>query len=393
MEKSDCVHTTPATTPTITTIFKKYIPQYIEKFQDQIPIEHQKAIYQICHCRTEALGGHIDYCDYCGNLSFFYHSCYHRSCPQCQGIHSKKWLQKQTNSLLPVPYFHIVFTVPHEVGELIRQDPLILLNTLFDSVNVSLKKVIKNSKYAGGLPAALCVLHTWNRQLGYHPHIHCLVPAVLIYKNPSGDWRFQFTKKKFFASVRALSTIFRAVFVRMARDRIPLLTFPQSIFQKNWVVYSKPTFKKTLKILQYLSLYIYRTAISNSRIISLLHSKITFSYKDSKLHQLHYISLDPMEFLRRFLQHVLPSKFHKIRSYGFLSPSFKYIYLSLRFQLLQMNLYHPSHSTSDSQKFISDYPRICPHCNIGILTTIVHFFWKKNPHFIYRPPPNDTFIC
>lgn len=383
----------------ITTIFRKYAPAYIEKFRDRIPVEHQKAIYDICNCRTDALGGHIDYCDNCHRVHFYNHSCYNRSCPQCQGIHSKKWLEKQTNRLLPVPYFHIVFTVPKEVGDLIRQYPGQLLNTLFDAVNISLKKVIKNSKYGNGngngdgngdvTMAALCVLHTWNRQLGHHPHIHCLVPGILIYKTPWGNWRFKFTKKKYFAPVRVLSEIFRAVFVRLARKEIPHLKFPQSIFKKDWVVYSRPTFKNTKKVLQYLSLYIYRTAISNSRIISDHHSKITFSYKDSVHHRQHYMTLEPLEFLRRFLQHTLPSGFHKVRFFGFFSPSYKSIYVSLRMELLKLNFYGSSEYGFGSRKVISDFPRICPHCKIGILRTIGHIYFRKKFLFINRAPPHE----
>jgi hypothetical protein len=379
----------------ITTIFRKYAPAYIEKFQDRIPIEHQRAIYDICNCRTDALGGHLDYCDNCGRSHFFNHSCYNRSCPQCQGIHSKKWLDKQIDKLLPVPYFHIVFTVPKEVGDLIRQYPAQLLNTLFDAVNISLKQVIKYSKYGNGngngdvTLAALCVLHTWNRQLGYHPHIHCLIPGVLIYKPPSGNWRFKFTKKKFFAPVQALSDIFRAVFVRLTRKEIPHLKFPQSIFKKDWVVYSRPTFKYAKKVLQYLSLYIYRTAISNSRIVSVRNSKITFSYKDSTTHRQHYMTLDSQEFLRRFLQHTLPPGFHKVRFFGFFSPSYKKILSSLRFELHKLNYYGSGDKGGFSQKGKYDCPRICPYCKIGILRTIGHIYFRKKFLFINRAPPHE----
>lgn len=290
---------------------------------------------------------------------------------------------------MPAPYFHIVFTVPKEVGDLIRQYPVQLLNALFDAVNISLKKLIKNSKYGDGTLAALCVLHTWNRQLGYHPHIHCLVPGILIYKTPRGNRRFKFTKKKFFVPVQALSDVFRAVFVRLARKEIPQLKFPQSIFKKDWVVYSRPTFKKTKKVLQYLSLYIYRTAISNSRIISEHHSGITFSYKDSIHHRQHYVTLEPLEFLRCFLQHTLPSKFHKVRRYGFFSPSYKSIYASLRMELLKLNFYGPLEYGGDSPKIISDFPRICPNCRIGILRTVVRIYLRKKTLLINRPPPYE----
>jgi len=368
-------------TVNITTIFRNHAPAYIEKFRDKIPIEHQKAIQDICNCRTDALGGHLDYCDNCGHYHFFNHSCYNRSCPQCQGIHSKKWLKKQTGRLLPAPYFHIVFTVPQEVGELIRQNPVTLLNVLFDAVNISLKTLVKDSKYGGGIPAALGVLHTWNRTLGYHPHIHCLVPGIIVYNTSFENLRFKFTKKKFFLPVRVLSEVFRAVFVRLARRRSPQIKFPQSIFEKDWVVYSKPTFKNTKKVLQYLALYIYRTAISNSRIISDYNSKIKFSYKDSTYHRQRYMTLDAQEFLRRFLQHTLPSNFHKVRFLGYFSPSYKSIYSSLRMELYKLNYYESLESDSDSMNVVTDYSRICPNCKMGTLRTIGHVYFNKKGIF------------
>lgn len=373
----------------ITSIFQKYAPAYREKFKGRIPIQHQKAIDNICNCRTQALGWHFDYCDHCGHSHLFYHSCYHRSCPQCQGIHSKKWLQKQTDKLLSAPYFHIVFTVPQEVAQLIRQHPLILLNVLFDALNITFKTLIENSKYKGGIPAVLAVLHTWNRQLGYHPHIHCLVPGVLLYKDSTGNWSFKFTHKKFFLPVQALSHVFRAVFVHLARKRIPNIKFPQSVFKKNWVVYSKPTFKNPKKVLRYLSLYIYRTAISNSRIVSERDSKITFTYKDSTHHRQHYRTMDALEFLSLFLQHVLPSGFHKVRFFGFFSPSYKSLFTTLRMALEILNWYKPLESDSDSIDNHSNYSRICPYCKIGILRTIGHVYFKKNTLFTNRPPPDE----
>jgi hypothetical protein len=375
----------------ISTIFKNYAAAYLKKFQDKIPYPHQKAIYDICNCRTDSLGGHLDYCDNCGYLHFSYHSCYNRSCPQCQGMHARKWLFKQTNKLLSAPYFHIVFTVPHEVGELIQRNHVILLKVLFKALNISLKKIVKNSRYQKSVYAAMAVLHTWTRRFDYfyHPHIHCLVPGVVIYKTASGGWRFAFTKKKFFASVRALSRIFRAVFVRLARKEIPTLSFPQSIFKKEWVVYSKPTHKNEKKVLQYLSLYIYRTAISNSRIISENNSKITFTYKDSTHHKHHHLTLDALEFLRRFLMHILPPGFHKVRFYGFFSPAYKDIYSSLRMELAKLNFYGSLNSQTDSLNPTTDYIHICPNCKIGILRTIGHIYFKKNISF-YRPPPNEN---
>ena len=331
----------------------------------------------------------MDKCTTCGKEHIFYHSCYNRSCPQCQGTHAKKWLDKHSDKLLPVHYFHVVFTLPKEIGELVRSKPSVYLKILFKSVRICLRQIMANPKYGGGIPAALCVLHTWTRTLLFHPHIHCLIPGVVIYKTPQEKWKFKFTHRKFLAPVKALSRLFRAVFIRLVREKFPKLKIPQSVFAKDWVVYSKPTHKNTKSILQYLSQYIYRCAITNQRIVSVKDSKVTFKYQDSKNHQWHQLTLPVMEFIRRYLQHVLPHGFHKVRFLGFLSPSYKKIYSSLKLELSKLNPDQVSESTPNSPKQEQNPHLRCPYCKCATLKTRHHFYYRNGTIIPYRPPPHE----
>ena len=303
--------------------------------------------------------------------------------------HAKKWLDKHSDKLLPVHYFHVVFTLPKEIGELARSAPSVYFNILFKSVRICLHQLMTKSKYGGGIPAALCVLHTWTRTLLFHPHIHCLVPGVVTYKTRKGKWKFNFTSRKFLAPVKVLSRLFRAVFIRLVRKKFPQLKIPQSVFAKDWVVYSKPTHKNTKSILQYLSQYIYRCAITNKRIVSVKDSKVTFKYQDSKNHQWHTMTLGVMEFIRRYLQHVLPRGFHKVRFLGFFSPSYKKIYSSLKLELSKLNPDQVSESTPNSHDQGQHPYRICPNCQCATLKTDFYFYYRNGTPFLYRPPPHE----
>lgn len=374
-----------------------------------MPVNHLKALDDISNCRTLALGGHLDRCDYCGYTHLFYHSCYNRSCPKCQGIHSLKWLEKRETEVLPVNYFHVVFTIPKEIHAIVRSNPTELLDVLIKAAAYSLIKIMADPKYGGGQPGLLCILHTWTRIMGYHPHVHCLVPAVVVTNTNAHNahnahqlqWRI--IEKKFLVPVKALSDIFRAKFVKMARKK--LLTpknyqFPQSIWKKRWVVFCKPSIQKrkpgqkVIHLLQYLSRYVHRIAITNSRILSDNNSNISFKYQECNQGKWKKLTLSAMEFMRRFLQHVLPVGFHKIRYYGFLSPSRRDIFRLLKVALESSSKsspqYHTQISTTDDnlQKSVaSNYCNKCPNCKIGKMVLIQHFFWGKNNYLGSRPPP------
>ena len=245
-------------------VVNKHGPEYLEKFGDRMPPNHKRALSAIATCRTEEMGGHLEACDHCGTLRYSYHSCKNGSCPKCHTTDTKRWLEKREGELLPVPYFHLVFTLPAILREIVRKNQIVLYAILFQAVAESLAKLGLDPKYIGGQLGMLAVLHTWTRAKEYHPHIHLLVPAGGLAKD--GVWRP--ARRKFLVPVKPLSLLFRAIFMKLAREALPNETFPQEVWDKEWVVFSKPTFKKTKKVLNYLGRYVHRTAITNDYITS-----------------------------------------------------------------------------------------------------------------------------
>jgi hypothetical protein len=320
----------------LATIFRHYGPRYLERFADRMPHIQIRALQDIANCRSDAFGGHLDRCDQCGYTHFFHHSCYNRSCPKCQGVQTQKWLHKRREEMLPLHYFHVVFTIPKEIHPIIRSHPTELQDVLMRAAAGSLTQLIKDPKYggyAGGQPGFLAVLHTWTRTMMYHPHVHCLIPAVVISNSKQG-LKWQLTGKKFLVPVFALSQIFRAIFVKMARKILPNQTFGQIIWQKRWNVFCKSTLKGGQNVLTYLARYVHRVAITHNRILAHHNGKIIFKYQACKDYKWKKMRIDAMEFIRRFLQHVLPTGLHKIRYYGFWAPSNRHILKALKAALI-----------------------------------------------------------
>ena len=357
----------------IADIFRRYGQDYRERFANSMLPSHLRASADICVCRTEALGGHLAQCDKCAHLRYSYHSCKNRSCPKCHKSDTDRWLEKRRQELLPVAYFHLVFTLPKELHHLLRTHQRTLYSVLMKAAAFSLIELAADPRYVGGKIGILCVLHTWTRAMIYHPHIHCLVPAGGL--TPDGKSWLP-ARKNYLVPVRALSVLFRAKFMHMAQKTLPNETFPKSAWKTKWVVYCKPTAQSTDKVLTYLGRYIHRIAITNNRIISIDHNNITFRYKDSQNHCWKTLSLPALEFLRRFLQHVLPKHFHKVRYYGFLGPKTRYQLTQIRQALLSENpKAHtnkiknggPDH-TAAAQK--SAPTNLCPICSTGCLVVI-----------------------
>jgi hypothetical protein len=291
-----------------------------------MPINHLRAMEDIAGCRTDAFGGHLDRCDQCGYIHYFHNSCYNRSCPQCNGGHTQKWIEKRKKELLPIDYYHVVFTLPEEIRHIVRSNPIKLLNVLFKTSSYALIKLMADPKFAGGKPGLIAVMHTWTRTMLYHPHIHYLVPSVVITDSSNGrvQWAFNPTrKKKFLTPFESLASIFRARFVKRARKRLPDVKFPEIIWEKQWIVLVKPTIEGTKgaeNVIQYLARYLNRIAITNNRILEDNNGRITFKYQTCKDRNWKKLTLDAMEFIRRFLQHVPPKRFHKVRYYGLWLP-------------------------------------------------------------------------
>jgi len=342
----------------IAKIFKDNIAKYLQKFGRKIPANHLKVINAIINCRTPALGGDVYYCENCGKYDYSYHSCRNRHCPKCQSNKSQEWLQKQMEKLLPVNYFFVTFTIPAELRFLCRSNQKLFYSIIIKAAAEALQTLLKDPKWAGGKSGFVGVLHTWTRQLLYHPHIHFIVPggAFDVERN---QWNK--AGHKFLVPVLALSNIFRAKFRDLLEKENPQIfeQIPKSIWiEKEFITHSKPVGKGD-KALEYLSKYIYRIAISNNRIVKYENGNVTFKYKPSGTNQYKYQTVTAMEFMRRFLQHVLPDGFHKIRYYGFLSSGGKKIFEKIQeyFEIKKDKNILPEKS-----EFIKRKREICPKC-------------------------------
>jgi Putative transposase/Transposase zinc-binding domain len=359
--------------PEVADVLRRYGPDYQERFSADLLPSHRRAMDDIIHCRTEALGGQLLQCERCGQEHYVYHSCRNRSCPKCHHQDTEAWLEARRLELLPVPYFHVVFTLPQELRELVRRNQKDLYDILLRAAAQSLIKLAADPHYVGGLIGVLCVLHTWTRALVYHPHVHCLVPAGGLSADRT-EWRP--ARQTYLVPVHALSKLFRGLFLDLVRQERPDLTLPEAVWTKGWVVYCKPTVQGPEKVLNYLGRYVHRIALTNSRIVSIEDGDVCFRYQDSQNHRWHTMTLPAQEFIRRFLQHVLPQGFHKVRYYGLWSP----LHRSLRHQLQLWLARHapdppPTSPEPESQPTTSGCPPLragqpCPHCGQGLLVLI-----------------------
>ena len=311
-------------------IFREYGEDYRRKHA--LPVSHLKVMRAVERCRTAALGGHLQQCDACGFERPAYNSCRNRHCPKCQSLAKARWLAKQKSELLPVGYFHLVFTLPHELNRLILVNKKALINILFQAVSETLLEFART--HLGGTLGVTAVLHTWDQTLLDHFHLHCLVPAGALSCDQN---RWTPARKNFLFHVKALSIVLRGKFLdflKKAFDQKKLLfagqtapladagTFTlllKTLRQKPWVVYAKKPFASPDHVLDYLGRYTHRVALSNNRICSVHNREVTFTYRDRKnQNQLKRMKLDTDEFIRRFLLHVIPKGFMRVRHFGFL---------------------------------------------------------------------------
>lgn len=306
---------------TLATIVQKHGSEYQAKYHDRLLPSHRRTLRDIAHCRTATLGGHVYYCDVCEQIHYQYHSCQNRHCPQCQHNQGQQWLERQQATLLPVPYFMVTFTLPSGLHEVARSHQKIVYNILFRASATALKELAWDPRYVGGQIGMVGVLHTWGRQLNYHPHVHYLVPAGGL----SADGEHWLSARgNFLIPVKALSILFRAKFRDALKKAELFKVVPAEVWQQDWVTHCKPV-GKGQGALKYLAPYIFRVAIGNRRIIRSDDSKVTFRYRESDTGTWRTCTLTAEEFLRRFLLHVLPKGFVKVRYYGLFSPSRRYL--------------------------------------------------------------------
>jgi Putative transposase/Transposase zinc-binding domain len=320
---------------------------------------------------------------HCGQEHYVYHSCRNRSCPKCHRQDTEAWLAERRQELLPVPYFHVVFTVPQELGPLIRSHQQELYDILLRAAAHALITLAADPHYVGGLIGVLCVLHTWTRTPAYHPHVHCLVPAGGISADRT-EWRP--ARTSYLVPVHALSKLFRGLFLDLVRQERPDLTLPESVWTKGWVVYCKPAVQGLEQVLHYLGRYVHRIALTNSRILSTEDGHVSFRYQDAQEQRWRTMTLPAHEFIRRFLQHVLPQGFHKVRYYGLWSPVHRPLLRQLQLSLARHAPAPPPASPArESRASASGCPPFqaghpCPSCGQGLLVVI-----RSLPRLLRRP--------
>jgi hypothetical protein len=286
-------------------------------------------------CRTAALGGHKDQCDHCGHLEISYNSCRNRHCPKCQTLRKEKWIEARSKDLLPIEYFHVVFTLPSELNPLVSMNRKVLYDLLFRSVSETLMELANDPKHLGAEIGSIGILHTWGQNLMDHPHLHCIVTGGGLSSDRS---RWVASRKRFFIPVRVVSALFKGKFLDLLKkcfksgalrfpDRINHLSPPEDferfrrqLYHKKWVVYCKPPFDGVQGVLQYLGRYTHRIAISNHRLLTIRNGDVSFLWRDyADQNRQKIMTLKADEFIRRFLLHVLPSRFVRIRHFGMLA--------------------------------------------------------------------------
>ena len=364
-----------------------------------------QAMRAIEDCRTAVLGGHLYRCEECGSEKNVYNSCRNRHCPKCQCLEKERWLEKRRNELLPVPYFHVVFTLPEELNVLALGNPEVVYDLLFHSASQTLLEIGADPKHLGARLGTLAILHTWGQTLVLHPHLHCIVPGGG--PSPDGE-RWMAASERFLLPVRVLAPVFRGKFLAglkqlyqegqlsltggadKLRDPFEFLNLLDRLYQKSWWVYNKPPFGGPEQVLKYLARYTHRVAISNHRLVAVADGKVTFTYKDySQNGRRREMTLPAEEFIRRFLLHILPHRFVRIRYYGLFANRHRDRQLERCRALLSAAPPAPGSSSEEREDWESVYqrvtgkdPTLCAECEHGHLRQV-----RKLPALARRPPP------
>lgn len=335
-------------------IFRLHGPDYRAKFAARMLPSHLRAMQDIEDCRTESLGGQLYFCAQCDQLRYSYHSCKNRHCPKCQNQQANEWLQEQRERLLPTHHFLVTFTLPAELRVLARSHQKTIYNLLFRASAAALLQLAQDSRFVGGRLGMVGVLHTWTRQLLFHPHVHYLVTGGGL----TDDGRWRSSRKDFLVPVKALSPIFRAKFRDQLKKTELFTAVAPRLWRKDWVVHSEAV-GSGQQAFQYLAPYIFRVALSNNRLRKLHDGQVTFAYKESATDQLKRCTVTAEEFIRRFLQHVLPNRFIKVRYYGLLSPTHRQLLHKARHLLsaFTSKLKRKAVKTTEPRALLS-----CPHC-------------------------------
>jgi hypothetical protein len=359
-------------------------------FLDSLPAAQRRVVEDITACRTAVLGGHLKQCDQCGYREIAYNSCRNRHCPKCQAAARAEWMQARADELLPVEYFHVVFTLPEHLSFLALQNKRVIYDLLFRATSETLLEIAADPKHLGAKIGFFAVLHTWGQTLQHHPHLHCVIPGGGLSADHS-QWIA--CRPGFFLPVKVLSRLFRGKFIAYlskAREDNQLTyagqlshlaevdefnSWLRELWQVEWVVYAKPPFGGSPQVLKYLARYTHRVAISNGRLLELDDGRVTFSYKDyAASSEIKTMALETREFARRFLLHVLPRGFVRVRYYGFLANCCRTEKLALCRRLLSEGKPEPASGAAapqdDLQRDSTIVRTICPHCGNGKMNIV-----------------------
>ena len=387
-------------------IFRQAGPTYRLDHADALSSGQRRVMRAIETCRTAALGGHVEQCDGCGYQRISFNSCRNRHCPKCQSLVRAQWLQDRKAELLPVEYFHLVFTMPQELAAIAHQNRAVVYDILFRATAETLRTIAADSRHLGAQIGFIAILHTWGQNLMHHPHLHCVVPGGGL--SPDGQ-RWIACRPGFFLPVRVLSRLFRRLFLELLRqaferqelhffNTLATLEDPGAfarylvpVAQAEWVVYAKPPFGGPEHVLEYLGRYTHRVAIANSRLVEFADGTVTFKWKDYRHESRNKVmALDTQEFIRRFLLHVLPSGFQRIRHYGLLANCHCQAKLERCRELLQAPALEIPAIPEELTDYRDRYERLtgvslrdCPHCEHGQMVCIETLLPAK----LARAPP------
>ena len=371
----------------LATIIRQYKTTFTAKHQ---PLkQHLSVLNALEKCRTASLGGHVDGCDSCGHVRISYNSCRNRHCPKCQVTNKERWIMARQQQLLPVSYFHVVFTLPQEMNTWCMRYPKQLYDLLFAASRQTINTFANDEKHLGAMAGMISVLHTWGQNLSLHPHVHLIIPGGGI--APSGCWKHAKSKGRFLFPVKAMSTVFKNKymegFLQLLKDENKNIdqSIRETLYSKSWIVYAKQSFGGPAQVIGYLGRYTHKVAISNHRIVSIENDKVSFRYKDYRSFgtgnadgsQQKTMTLEATEFIRRFCLHILPPGFRKIRYYGFMANANSAL---LQVQQKEMGIVVQtgkevkkiSWKTIAKQKLGYDADQ-CPVCKKGRMVTLLHF--------------------
>lgn len=352
-------------------VFRRFAPDYLAAHGASMLPSHRRAIDDIVTCRTEALGGHLWRCDQCSAEVFAYHSCKNRSCPKCHTDQTERWLQSRQAEMLPSPYFHVTVTVPDELREVMRANQRDGYAILMKAAAEAIIELARDPRYVGGTVGVLAVLHTWTQQLDFHPHVHCLVTGGGV----SDDGRLWHpARDSFLVPVKALAQLVRGKLKAAFTARRPDLVIPDCVWSKPWVVHCTAWGKGEQAVLDYLARYVFRVAITNSRIVGLDDQAVTIRHKHRTSNRWRTIRIPGHEFMRRFLQHVLPKGLHKVRYFGLWHPAKREQAARVRLLLQLDGTTAPAKAAVRDDRADKhaqpDEPSICPCCKRGHLVLI-----------------------